>query len=250
VVPRLRGGHDVVHDGCHAALCDLLHEMPAETLLPGPLEVPGIGPVAAQTDLDDVVSTQRTVLDQAPHGRPVRQDYAPQVRRVVRVGVEVDQAEVRRLQARRHGADVRMGDGMIATEDDRDGSRGADLADGHADGGVATGLVGWHDLGIAVVHHRQHLERVHAEVDARPEGTAAHVRQADGARAEPSPGPVRHRLVDGRAENGHVDSLEIPGIEDERELRERRSGPGVGRLATAADRHARHQAPPLRCRCV
>ena len=217
---------------------DLLHQEPAEALLPGPLEVRRIGPVAAEPDLHDVLSTERALFDQTPEGRSVGQPHPVDGVGVVGVGVEVDQAKGVGLQRIRHRPHVRMCDGVVPAEDHRDRSRRGDLADRSPDRLVAAGLIAGHHLGVAEVHHGQDLERVHPHVEVRPGGRrpARHVGQPDGAGTEPGPRPVRHGFVDGRAHDGHVRPPQLGGVEHQGELGERGAA-RVGRLVGAVHLH-------------
>jgi hypothetical protein len=140
-----------------------------------------------------------------------------------------------------HRADVRVGDGMISSQDDRHGSRGAHLAHDPPDGLVALGLVGRGDLGVAVIHHGQYLERIHAEIHVRAGRGTVVVAEADGSGTEPGSGPVAHGLVHGGPDDGHVHSRQVFGVQDQGKLGERRAGAGVRRFSPTTDGHARHQ---------
>ena len=160
------------------------------------------------------------------------------------MGVEVDQPERgARLcmpQVIGQRANVRVGDGMVTAKHDRHGPCGVDLTDRLAQDLMAPPGVGRHDLRVAAVHHREDVEGVDADVHVRLVRASAHVGQPDGPGAEPGTRTVRDRLVDGSPQDGHVHSLELGAVEQERQLAEGRSDPGVGRLAGTADGGSRH----------
>jgi len=81
-------------------------------VLPGPGEVRGRGPVAAEPDLHDVLTSNRTLLDQEPKRRAVRQAWL--LVRVVGVRVEVDEAQRLRSNVGGHRSHVRVGDGVVS----------------------------------------------------------------------------------------------------------------------------------------
>ena len=81
--------------------------------------------------------------------------------------VEVDDADGAFPAVLGDRGHVRVGDGVVAAEDDRDGPGRTDLADPAAHLGVAFGGVPGHGLGVAVVDHAELGERVDAEPHVR-----------------------------------------------------------------------------------
>lgn len=67
--------------------------------------------------------------------------------------------------ALRAGADVGLGDRVIAAEDERDRSGAEHLADDRLDRGVRAHRIGGHDRGVAEVDHAQCLARVDAGLE-------------------------------------------------------------------------------------
>ena len=218
--------------------------MPAEALLTRPLEVRGVRPIPPEPHLDDPAPLERALLDQEPQGRPVGERHPVQLRDVVRVRVEVDQPErlARGLQMIRHGAHVRVRDRMVAAEDDRDDAGRADLAHRLADRRVAASLVGRNDLRVAVVHDREHLGGAHTQVHARPVEAGADIGLPYRPRAVAGARPVRHGLVDRRADDRDVGTRQVRRVQHERDLREG-GDPRVAGLVGSVDDHPRHAGP-------
>jgi hypothetical protein len=146
----------------------------------------------------------------------------------VRVGIEMD--EPNRPIRFAAGADVRLRDRVVASEDDRQRARGEHLSDGLLDRRVRAGRVGGHDRPVAEVDDAKVAERVDAGFQVT---TGAPAGRPNRARAEPRPRPVRDEVVEGRADDRHVRARELAGI-----LRVRHAPigeePGVVRLARPA----------------
>ena len=81
--------------------------------------------------------------------------------------VEVDHADGALPAVLGDRRQVRVGDGVVAAEDDRDGAGRTDLSDPAAHLRVAFGGVPRHGLGVAVVDHAKLRERVDAEPHVR-----------------------------------------------------------------------------------
>ena len=105
----------------------------------------------------------------------------------------------------RAGADVGLGDRVVAAEHDRDQAGVEHLADGRLDCGVRARRVGRQDGRVAVVDDPQLRERVDLRLEVRARRAA---RGADRARAEARPGPVGDEVVGRRADDRDVEAGE------------------------------------------
>src|SRR6185503_10306546 len=144
-----------------------------------PGELPLAGPVAAQADLHVALRRNLAGFDQPEHRRPVRELDAEDLAAGVRVRVEVDEAD--RAPAGGDGANVGLGDRMVAAEHDWQKPRVTDLADELLDRRVALHRVGGQHGSVAEVDDPQLLEGV----DLRLEVWAGRARRRpDRARAE------------------------------------------------------------------
>ena len=140
------------------------------------------------------------------------------------VGVEVDEPDGAVPRCDR--AHVRLRDRVVASEDDGQGARGDDLADGQLDLGVGADGVGRDDGGVAEVDHAQLGEGVDLGLEVCPWWAA---RGADGARSEASARAVGDEVVRRRSDDRHVDSVELRCVLRVREARIREE-PRVVRL--------------------
>ena len=138
------------------------------------------GPVAAQADLHVAAPVDVAVADEPVHRRPVRDLDAEHLLAGVRVRVEVDEGD--RAVHRGHCLDVRLGDRVIAAEDDRDRARRDDLTDDALDRGVISGRIRRDDGRVAEVDDAELRDRVEPRLQVRPRRTA---RGANRPRAEP-----------------------------------------------------------------
>ena len=99
------------------------HEVGVHLLLFHPGHHVGSGPVAAQADLHEVASEHGSTLDQAAHRGAVAGQHALHVRCGVRVGIEVDDADLSVAVDVGHGGGGRPGDAVVPAENDRDAHR-------------------------------------------------------------------------------------------------------------------------------
>ena len=154
------------------------------------------------------------------------------------MGVEVDDADRSLPPVLGDRGHVRVGDGVVAAQDDRDRPGCADLADPPAHLCVALGGVSGNGLGVAVVDDPQLGERIDPEPHVRPcrRDACGVVRRSDRTRPVAAPGAVRDRLVERRAEDRDVHALELGRVEHERQLREGRDA-AVGGLVGAVGLH-------------
>ena len=112
------------------ALADVVHEEAPDPALalPGELLLPW--PVAPQPDLHVSLRIDEPGFDELVHRRSVRELDAEDLGPGVRVRVEVDEAH---RSARGAGADIGLGDRVVAAEDHGNDARGDDLGDGLLD---------------------------------------------------------------------------------------------------------------------
>ena len=94
-----------------------MHEEARDPLLAPARRTRLAGPVAAQADLHVAARVDVPCFDEPEHRRPVRELDAEDLAPGVRVRVEVDEAD--RAAAGGDGADVRLGDRVVAAEHDR-----------------------------------------------------------------------------------------------------------------------------------
>src|SRR2546425_11792320 len=105
---------------------------------------------------------------------------------------------------------------MVTPQHDGNGTGSANLAYRPADSLVAVLLVGGGDFGVAVVDDGEHLEGVHSQGHVGPVRASAGVSQPDGPGPESGAGAVGNFFVDGRADAGHVDPRQVPGVQGAR----------------------------------
>ena len=98
-----------------------------------PLGDLGRGPVSADADLDEGVARDRPFLDQLAHLRSVIPKPVLWERGGVGVGVELDDTDTSGDGTVEDAENVRIGDSVIAADDDRNGARGGDLSDERSD---------------------------------------------------------------------------------------------------------------------
>ena len=176
---------------------------------PGVLDVGLAGPEAPDPDLDDVVA--RLQLRHVPDRVPVGPLHAVDEWPVVHVRVEVDDVEP--LLVRAHD---RVGDRVVASDDDRERTRVEDRA--HVAGDVVEGApdVRVDDVRVAAVHDPVVLPLVLEEAPVlldvvvaqllldRPVSRVFHRQLADLARGEARAGLPRRALVARRPEDRDV----------------------------------------------
>ena len=144
------------------------------------------------------------------------------------VGVRVEVDEADGAAPGGDGADVRLGDRVVAAEHDRQQAGVDHLADELLDRRVGARRVGGQDGRVAEVDDLQLLEGVDLRLEVRP-GRARG--GADRARPEAGAGPVGDEVVRRRADDRDVEPGQLGGI-----LRVRRAAVGeqagvVGLLA-------------------
>ena len=183
-----------------------MHEETADPALTLPGELLLAGPVAAEPDLHVAARVDEHSVLEPVHRRPVRELDAEDLGARVRMRVEVDEAD---RAARRAGADIRLGDRVVAPEDDGQDAHGDDLGDGLLDRLLGGDCVGWENGRVAEVHDPELLERIDAGLEMRPRRAA---RCADRARPVAGAGPVGDEVVGGRPHDGDVRSGELGRI--------------------------------------
>ena len=171
-------------------------------------------------------------LHEPVHRRAVRALDAEHLRAGVGVRVEVQQADGPAPCGDR--AHVRLGDRVVAAEDDRDRARVDDLPDHALDRRMRGGCVGRDDGRVAVIDDPQDVERVDLRLEMRPRRAA---RRTDRARREAGAGSVRDEVVGRRPDDRHVDAREVTRVLRVRRRPERQQ-PGVVRLVA-------ERLPPL-----
>src|SRR5439155_9241807 len=155
----------------------------------------GAGPVAAQADMDVSPWIDVTLLDVPVHRRSVRDLDAEDLGAGVRVCVEMDETE--RAVPGGAGADVGLGDRVVAAEYDRDRTRGDHLADRALDRLVRPDGVGGEDWGVAVVDELELGHRVDLCLEVRPRRAAGGAnRPWAKARARPVGDEIVSRCAD------------------------------------------------------
>ena len=148
----------------------------------------------------------------------------------VRMRVEVDEPD--RAVPRRAGADVRLGDRVVAAEHDRDRAGREHLADRRLDRRVRPRRVGGEHRRVAEVDHRAAPRmRRSSPRDAAPGGQLA-ARIARGPNRVP--GPVGDEIVRRRADDRDVHPLELGRILGVRHAAECEQAREVGLLAVLA----------------
>ena len=195
-------------DRLGAALLDLAHEVVAQALLLHPVERLDRRPVAAQSDLDEVLALDRARFDEPAHRRPVARQHAPVVRRGVGVGVEMDDADAARVRGPRRSPSPRPGDRVVAAEDDRDRPGLRDLAHLAVDHRVGALDPGRDDVRVTGVDDVEDLERLDVELE-RVDGARRVLRLADRPRSEPGARPVADRVVERRPDDRDVDLARV-----------------------------------------
>ena len=164
-------------------------------------------PVAAEPDLQVALAGDVAVADQPVHRGSVRQLDAEDLGPGVRVRVEVDEPD--RPVDGGDGADVRLGDRVVAAEDDRDRAGRHDLADGALDLRVRLDGVGGETAASPKSTTRS---SANASILASRCGPGRAARSADRARAESRPGPVGDEVVRRSADDRHVDTRQLGRI--------------------------------------
>ena len=201
------GADRAPHDLLDAERANVVHEQRGDALLALPGELALTGPVAAQSDLHVAGGVHGALLDEPVHRRPVRARHAEDLGARVGVRVEVDQPD--RAVLGGDGADVRLGDRVVAAEDHRDRSGGEHLGDRALDRRVARDGVGRQHRRIAEVDDAQGRKGVDARGQVAP-GRAA--RGADRARPEARAGAVGDEIVGRRADDRDIDADKLGRI--------------------------------------
>ena len=111
--------------------------------------------------------------------------------------------------ARGDRAHVRLGDRVVASQNDRDRARGDGLPDRALDLRVCPLRIGRNYCGVAEVDDAELGERVDLRLEMRPGRTAG---GADRARAKARSGPVGDEVVRRRADHRNVDTGELGGV--------------------------------------
>ena len=186
---------------------DVVHEQRRDPLLALPGELLLARPVAAQADLDVAGGLERTLLDEPPHPRPVRALDAEYGLGGVGVGVEVHEPDG--AVAGRDGADLGLGDRVVAAEHDRDRARVERPRRRPLDGRVRGGRIGGQHGSVAEVDDPQHLEGVDAGGEVASRRAAG---GADRARSEAAARAVGDEVVGRGADDRDVDAGEVARI--------------------------------------
>ena len=121
------------------------------------------------------------------------------------MGVEVDQPE--RAVALGTGADIRLGDRMVPAEYERDRPGVDHVPDDALDRRVRGDRVGWDHRRVTEVHHPQRLEWIDPGVEVHPAEAVA--RDPDRPRTEARARMLRDELVQGRADDSHIDPGQV-----------------------------------------
>ena len=145
----------------------------------------------------------------------------------------------------RAGADVGLGDRVVAAEHDRHGAGGDDLADGSLDRRVRAGRVGRASPGASPKSTTRSSARPSTPgLEVRP-GRAA--RGADRSRPEAGPGPVGDEVVGRRADDRDVDALELGRVLRVRHAAEGEQPREVGLLPRRCQRSSGSIKAPGSC---
>ena len=170
-----------------------------------------------------------TLLDEPVHRRPVRDLDAEDLRAGVGMGVEVDESQ--RSVSRGAGADVGLGDRVVAAEHDRDRAGGDDLPDRSLDRLVRPGSIGRDHRRVAVVDHPQLGHGVDLRLEVRPRRTAG---RANRTRAEARARPVGDEVVRRCADDRDVDPRKLARVLRVRQPAEGQQPSVVGLLPVLA----------------
>ena len=163
-------------------------------------------PIAALPDLDDALDVRH--LGGAPHGRGKAPALSRHFLAPVDVGVDLDDGERAPVV---ESLDDRDWHGIVAADDDRDGTPCEDGGDRLADGGTVRSRV---RLGAGEVAAIDRGDRVRedrpadVEIDVMEVGRIAGDRSADGVRRTGAIGP--DRSVGGRAGHAEDRDLRLP----------------------------------------
>ena len=201
VAPVGGDGERLGQAGRQSACLDLGHLEAPHPLARHPGERVGIGPVAAQADLQEAVATRRPGLDEPSHRRPVPVHGAELGVRRVGVGVEMDDGDPAPPDVPGDAGDIGQGDGVVPSQDHRYGARPRQLLDG-----VLQALQRLLDLArghldVAHVDHAQLDQRVHAQCQMGPLAVVREVvGEPDRLGAETASRPIRGAAVEGRSE--------------------------------------------------
>ena len=152
--------------------------------------------------------------------------------------------------ARGDSPHVRLGDRVVAAEDDRDRAGRDDLRHESLDRGVRSHRIGGHHRGVAEVDDAKHLVPVDLRLEMRARRATG---GPDRARPEARSRPVRDEVVGRRADDRDVDAGELGRILRIGQAGEREQ-PGVVRLVRQAElapalERIDHGPDPMR-RCV
>ena len=191
---------------------DFGHLEPAHALVGHPLEDGRVGPIASEADLEEAVAADGSAEDEAPHGGAVTPESAVGVSGVG-VGVEVDQGDPAEAVVLGDALGGGVGDGVVAAEDDGDGSGLGDLAAGFHDsleGALAVELL---DADVADVDDAELAEGVDLESEV---GSVAALGEvvggADRLRSEAGAGSIAGAGVEGGSEDHRLGAGEGVGL--------------------------------------
>ncbi len=181
------------------------HLVPAHALLPHPLEHRGLGPVAAQAYLEEAVTAGGAGFDQPPHRRAVAVEQAEVVLARVGVGIEVDDPDPAESHHIGETADVGVGDGVVASEDQRECTRVLHVPHGLTEPPDAQLDIAGHHPGVAGIDDAQFGERIDAQGEAGPVRDVRDVVGGpDGVGAEAGAGAVGRAAIEGSADDDHI----------------------------------------------
>src|SRR6476469_3627395 len=184
--------------------------MPAQALLLHPVEGRLWRPIAAQSDLHEVLALDRAGLDEAAHRRPVAGQDAEGVGGGIGVGVEMDDPDAARTTDLGDGRRGGPGDRVVAAEDDRDRAGLGDFADLAVDHRVAALDPGRHDVRVTGVDDGQDVVRIDVELE-RMDRARGVLGLPDGTRPEAGARPVADGVVERGTDDRYIDT-EAPDL--------------------------------------
>ena len=168
---------------------DLGHLVGAHVLLGHPLEDLRRWPIPAQPDLQEAVAASRTGFNEPAHGLAVADQGAELNVAGVGVGVEVNHRHTApAIPPTCHPGDVRPGDGVVPTQDQRNGTAGSDPLDGRFEVRAGPGGIPGEHFDVTRIDHTQILQSVHSHRQRGPRavmGEVAGLSQRLGAESGP-----------------------------------------------------------------
>src|SRR5919106_2426102 len=154
-----------------------------------------------------------------PEGRSVRVLDIPVLGGGVGMRIELNDCKLAEGAAGGDGGDVRIGDGVISTENHRDCAGVENVVDGAFDCSMAGGAITWNDFGVTEVDDGERFERVDPKIHVvRLRVTTGVIAVAYLPGAESSPRTVGDEVVHRCAEDHDVGARELVRLEDERDL--------------------------------